>query len=118
MMKRLFLLLFLLNSLFVFSQIDSAPEFPGGVDKLVEYLSLNTIYPEEAKQKNIEGRVLCEFVVAADGSATNVKVLESVHPSLDAEAIRVIENMPKWNPGIKDGKRVRVRFTLPISFKL
>lgn len=118
MKKRLILLLFLLNSLFAFSQIDSAPEFPGGVDKLVEYLSLNTIYPEEAKQNNIEGRVLCEFVVAEDGSATNVKVLESVHPSLDAEAIRVIENMPKWNPGIKDGKPVRVRFKLPISFKL
>ena len=84
----------------------------------MQYLAENVKYPASARQKKITGRVIIQFVVEKDGSITEAKVMKSVAPELDAEALRIVNSMPKWNPGIKDGKPVRVRFKLPISFKL
>lgn len=94
------------------------PSFPGGVDALLAYLTNNVKYPRQAEKKNIQGRVICQYIVEADGSISNVSVLKGIHPLCDAEAVRVIQNMPKWNPGIENGKKVRVKYTLPITFKL
>ena len=118
-MKKLFLLAaFVLASVVALAANDGPPRYPGGQSAMNEYLITNTKYPADAKAEGVEGRVVCSFVVDEDGNVVEVKVVRSAHPSLDAEAIRVIENMPKWKPGIKDGKPVSVRFKLPISFKL
>ena len=99
--------------------VDVQPEFPGGMDALVSYMSKGVKYPEDCKKGGIEGRVLVEFVVAADGKVCNVVVVESSNNSLlDAEAVRVVTSMPNWKPGKKDGKEVDVRFYLPVVFKL
>lgn len=97
--------------------VDEMPQFPGGMKALMNYISANVKYPESAKQAKIEGRVTTQFVVGEDGVIRNVKVLRSVSPDLDAEAIRVMSSMPKWNPGKQDGKPVPVRYTVPINFK-
>lgn len=103
----------------VFSgNVDKMPEFPGGVDALMDYLRGNLKYPESAKNNKQEGRVFIGFVVEKDGNVTNISVLRGVCEDLDNEAIRVVKAMPKWNPGMKDGKSVRVQYTLPIVFKL
>ena len=94
------------------------PEFPGGQSALMKYLSENIRYPVIAQENGIEGRVICSFVVERDGSITDVQVVRGVDPSLDKEAVRVIQSMPKWKPGKQRGKPVRVRFTLPIVFRL
>jgi protein TonB len=94
------------------------PEFPGGQSALMKYLSENIRYPVIAQENGIEGRVICSFVVERDGSITDVQVVRGVDPSLDREAVRVIQSMPKWKPGKQRGKPVRVRFTLPIVFRL
>lgn len=99
--------------------IDVQPEFPGGMDALVSYMSKGVKYPEDCKEGGIEGRVIVEFIVAADGKVCNVLVAESSNnSSLDAEAVRVVTSMPNWKPGKKDGKEVDVRFCLPVVFKL
>lgn len=102
----------------VFIAVDVKPEFPGGVEAMQKYLMENIKYPSEAKENGIQGRVICQFIVNTDGSVSDVNVLRSAGELLDAEAVRVIESMPKWNPGIKDGKIVRVKFTLPLTFRL
>lgn len=103
----------------VFSgNVDKMPEYPGGVDALMDYLRGNLKYPESAKNNKQEGRVFIGFVVEKDGSVTNISVLRGVCEDLDNEAIRVVKAMPKWNPGMKNGKSVRVQYTLPIVFKL
>jgi protein TonB len=91
------------------------PSFYGNVFK---YLSENVNYPSIAVDMNIQGKVLCQFVVNKDGSIVDIEVVRSVHPSLDNEAVRVIKSMPKWSPGKQRGKAVRVKFTLPVNFKL
>jgi TonB family protein len=101
----------------VFSLVEKQPEFAGGMDAMLKFLSSNIMYPAEAAKKNIEGRVVCQFVIAKDGTITNPKVLRSVDPLLDAEAIRVINQMPKWIPGEDKGKAVNVKYTLPILFR-
>ena len=102
----------------VFQVVEQMPEFPGGMDKLMEYLSKNIKYPSIAQENNIQGRVIMEFVVNKDGSIVEPKVMRSVDTSLDNEAMRVIKSMPKWNPGKQRGKAVRVRYTVPVFFRL
>ena len=102
----------------VFDVVEQMPEYPGGPGALIEYLSQNVKYPEDAKQQKIEGRVLATFVVETDGSVSNVEVVKPAFPSLDAEAVRLLSAMPKWIPGKQNGKVVRVKFTVPISFNL
>lgn len=89
-----------------------------GGEGLLAYLNRNVKYPLIAEENGIQGRVICTFVVERDGSITDVQVIKSVDPSLDKEAKRVIGSMPKWNPGIQKGIPVRVKFTLPVTFRL
>ncbi len=98
----------------VFDVVENMPEFNGGMNALMQYLSHNIRYPEE---KDIQGRVLVSFVVGKDGSISNAQVVKSVHPSFDAEALRIINNMPKWIPGTQNGKPVNVKYVVPINFK-
>ena len=103
----------------IFMVVDKAPEYPGGMEAMMKFLSENTKYPVIAKEKGIEGRVICQFVVEKDGSISNVTVLRtSGDTSLDSEAVRVISTMPKWKPGILREKAVRVKYAIPISFYL
>jgi len=104
----------------VFVIVEDQPEFPGGGQKaLLKYLSENVKYPVIAQENGIQGRVICQFVVNKDGSIVDVEVVRSGgDPSLDKEAIRVIKSMPKWKPGKQRGKPVRVKYTLPVNFKL
>lgn len=98
--------------------VEQMPSFPGGTKAMMEFLSKNTQYPEEAAKKGIQGTVFVQFVVEKDGSIKDVKVIRGKHPLLDAEAVRVAKLMPKWTPGKQDGKAVRVEFTMPVKFKL
>lgn len=94
------------------------PEFPGGTESMMKFLVENIKYPKEAMDKGIAGRVFVEFVVEQDGSLSDVKVLRSVDPILDNEAVRIVKTMPKWKPGTEGGKTVRVKYVLPIVFRL
>lgn len=102
----------------VFVVVESMPTFPGGDAALFKYLSDNIKYPVIAQENGIQGRVICQFVVNRDGSIVDIEVVRSVDKSLDAEAIRVISKMPKWSPGKQRGKSVRVKYTLPVNFRL
>ena len=102
----------------VFQVVEKMPSFPGGDAELFKFLSNNIKYPVIAQENGIQGRVICQFVVNRDGSIVDVEVVRSVDPSLDREAIRVIKSMPKWNPGMQRGKPVRVKYTLPVNFRL
>jgi TonB family protein len=98
--------------------VDQMPEFPGGQDALMRYLVDNITYPKAAKKAKVEGTVYVGFTVSTDGSVTKVNVKKAVHEALDAEAVRVVQSMPKWNPGKAHGKAVDVDMSLPIEFKL
>ena len=103
----------------VFVVVESMPEFPGGQQALFKYLSENVKYPVIAQENGIQGRVICQFVVNKDGSIVDVEVVRSGgDASLDKEAVRVIKSMPKWKPGKQRGKAVRVKYTVPVNFKL
>ncbi|NDP20960.1 MAG: energy transducer TonB [Paludibacter sp.] len=102
----------------VFQVVETMPTFPGGDAELFKFLSNNVKYPVIAQENGIQGRVICQFVVNKDGSIVDVEVVRSVDASLDKEAIRVIKSMPKWSPGKQRGKPVRVKYTLPVNFKL
>ena len=102
----------------IFQVVEKMPEFPGGLQALTKYLQTNVAYPETSAQKGIQGRVIVQFVVEKDSTITNVEVGNSVDSLLDAEAIRVVEAMPKWVPGEQNGKPVRVKYTLPVTFRL
>lgn len=102
----------------VFEYVEQMPSFPGGTAALMQYLSKNIKYPVVAEEMNIQGRVICTFVVERDGSVTDVRIAKSVDPSLDKEAIRVVSAMPKWIPGRQNGQMVRVKYTLPVTFRL
>ncbi len=102
----------------VFMVVESMPGFPGGEAALFKYLSDNIKYPVIAQESGIQGRVICQFVVNRDGSIVDIEVVRGVDRSLDAEAVRVIANMPKWSPGKQRGKPVRVKYTLPVNFRL
>ena len=100
----------------VYDMVEKMPSFPGGSEALKEYLKKNTRYPNP--DACIQGRVVVVFVVDEKGNLSDVKVARSVEPSLDAEAVRVVKSMPRWNPGIEKGKAVKVRYTLPVTFRL
>lgn len=102
----------------VFDVVEVMPQYPGGQIAMLKYLMENIKYPEQAMKKGIQGRVAVSFIVEKDGSISNVRPVHSVHPLLDKEAVRVVESMPKWTPGKHNGKPVRVRFNLPVMFKL
>lgn len=97
---------------------DKMPSFPGGDEAMNKYLSENLIYPEEAKSNGEMGKVMLEFVVAHDGNVKSVEVAEGASASLNVEAVRVISEMPKWNPGQLEGHNVNVRLQMPVEFKL
>ena len=98
--------------------VEQMPTFKGGDAALMKYLSENIKYPEAAEKAGEQGRVVVNFIVEKDGAVSNVKVVRSVTPTLDAEAVRVIKAMPKWVPGKQDGKLVRVKYNVPVSFRL
>lgn len=102
----------------VFDVVESMPTYPGGMGALMQYLSSNIKYPTDAEKNGIQGRVITTFVVEKDGSITDVRVTKSIYPSLDKEAIRVVSKMPKWIPGKQNGSVVRVKYTLPLTFRL
>ncbi len=102
----------------VFDVVEQMPSFPGGQTALMEYLSKNVKYPVVAQENGVQGRVVVSFVVEKDGSVTDVQVVRSVDPSLDREAVRVISSMPKWIPGKQNGQAVRVKYNVPVSFRL
>ena len=102
----------------IYQIVEQMPKFPGGESALMEYVSKNVAYPEEAKEKEIQGRVFIGFVVEKDGSIGEVKVLRGIGGGCDEEAVRVIKGMPKWKPGMQKGKPVRVSYQIPIMFKL
>lgn len=103
----------------VYSTADEMPEFPGGMGELMTYLGSNIQYPSKAKENHWEGSAVCQFVIEKDGSISNAKIIQSSgFQLLDIEAMRVILNMPNWTSGKQNGDSVRVKFALPITFKL
>jgi len=102
----------------IFVIVEKQPEFPGGSAAMMSFLSNNIKYPVVAQENGIFGRVTCSFVVNIDGSIVDIEVIRGVDPSLDKEAMRVISTMPRWTPGEQRGRPVRVRFTLPVQFRL
>ena len=102
----------------VFDVVEQMPQFPGGPSALFQYLSANVRYPETAHKAGVEGRIIATFVVEKDGTITESKIVKSVSPELDAEALRVLNSMPRWVPGKQDGQAVRVKYTVPVTFRL
>nr|WP_293569689.1 energy transducer TonB [Prevotella sp.] len=102
----------------VFDVVEEMPHFPGGAVALQAFLSSNTKYPVVAQENGVQGRVIVSFVVERDGSITDVRVVRSVDPSLDREASRVVRSMPRWSPGKQNGSAVRVKYTVPVVFRL
>ena len=102
----------------VFDVVEVMPQYPGGQIAMLQYIMKNIKYPEQAMKEGIQGRVTVRFIVEKDGSISDVKPVLSVHPLLNKEAVRVVKSMPKWSPGKHNGKPVRVRFNLPVMFKL
>ena len=102
----------------VFDVVEEMPSFPGGQGALMAFLSSNIKYPVVAQENGVQGRVIVGFVVEKDGSISDVKVMRSVDPSLDREAQRVVKAMPKWKPGKQNGSAVRVKYTVPVVFRL
>lgn len=102
----------------IFMVVEQMPEFPGGMAELMKFLSKNIKYPTIAQENGIQGRVIVQFVVNQDGSIVDPVVMRSVDPYLDKEALRVISTMPKWKPGMQRGKAVRVKYTVPVTFRL
>ena len=102
----------------VFDEVDEMPQFPGGMAGLMQYLSTNVRYPEDAKESGAQGRVIVSFIVEKDGSISYARVTKPTYSSLDDEALRVVSNMPKWTPGKQNGEAVRVKYSIPVSFRL
>lgn len=100
------------------TQPEIAPEFPGGTVALLSLIRQNIKYPEEAKEQEIQGRVIVQFTIEKDGSVTDVKVVKSVHPLVDEQVVRAISAMPAWKPGMHEGKPVRVSYSVPFRFRL
>jgi protein TonB len=102
----------------IFEVVEEMPEYPGGMSALMQYLAQNIKYPTIAQENGTQGRVIVQFVVNRDGSIVDPVVVRSVDPYLDKEALRVIAAMPKWKPGMQRGKSVRVKYTVPVAFRL
>ncbi|UZD23666.1 energy transducer TonB [Algoriphagus halophytocola] len=101
-----------------FEKVDKMPEPKDGMDGLVSYIGDNLIYPEDARKKGVEGVVVVSFVVQKEGDITDVKILRGIGTGCDEEAMRVVQGMPNWIPGEKDGSKVNTKMSLPIKFKL
>ena len=106
------------NEVVIFEVVEQMPEFPGGQASLLKYLATRIKYPAIAQENGIQGRVSCSFVVDTDGSLKNIEVIRGIDPSLDREAVRVIREMPKWNPGVQNNMAVAVKYTVPVTFRL
>ncbi|MBO6030070.1 MAG: M56 family metallopeptidase, partial [Prevotella sp.] len=102
----------------VFDEVDEMPQFPGGMAGMMQYLSSNLRYPQDAREAGTQGRVIVSFIVEKDGSISNAKVAKPTYSSLDEEALRVVSAMPKWTPGKQNGEAVRVKYSVPVSFRL
>lgn len=102
----------------VYDVVEVMPQYPGGQIAMLKYIMENIKYPKQIMEEGIQGRVTVSFIVEKDGRVSNVRLLRSVQSALDKEAIRVVKSMPKWTPGKHNGKPVRVRFNLPVMFKL
>lgn len=102
----------------IFTVVEQMPMYPGGDAALMSYLRDNIKYPTVAAENGVQGRVVVGFVVERDGSITDVNILRGVDPSLDREAMRVVKSMPRWNPGKQNGSAVRVKYQVPVSFRL
>jgi periplasmic protein TonB len=101
-----------------YQKVDVMPEFPGGETALLKFITDNTVYPKEAKEKGIQGKVITKFMVKKDGSVSDVSVVQGVNSALDTEAIRVVKTLPSFTPGKLNGKTVPVWFMVPITFSL
>jgi protein TonB len=102
----------------VFDVVEQMPSYPGGTGALMSYLNSNIKYPVVAQENGVQGRVIVGFVVERDGSITDVNILKSIDPSLDREAARVVRSMPRWTPGKQNGQAVRVKYNVPVTFRL
>ena len=102
----------------VYRITDQMPEFPGGEDEMMKFVQDNVVYPQQAKDAGVEGRVFVNFIVETDGSVSDVKVLRGIGHGCDEAAVEVVQSMPKWKPGFQNGEAVRVRYMLPVSFQL
>ena len=102
----------------VYDAVEEMPAFPGGQAAFMNYLSSNMKYPKDCQEAGIQGRVVVQFVIGKDGRIMNARVIKSVHPSLDKEALRVVNSMPRWTPGKQKGKPVSVTYTVPLMFRL
>ena len=102
----------------VYDCVEQMPFFPGGSQKLKEFIEENLRYPKELEESCVQGRVIVRFIVERNGKLSNVKVVKSVHPVLDKEALRIVKLMPRWIPGRQNGITVRVKFYIPIIFRL
>jgi len=102
----------------VFEVVEQEPQFPGGQKALMQYLSNNINYPKQAREQGTDGRVIVQFIVKKDGSISQIKVMKGLGYGLDEEAIRLVKNMPNWQPGVQGGSKVNVQYTLPIKFDL
>lgn len=102
----------------VFDMVEQMPTFPGGAGELMKYIADHLKYPTIAQENGVQGRVICQFVVGSDGSVRDAKVVKTLDPYCDKEALRVIMSMPKWIPGKQNGKAVSVKYTVPIVFRL
>lgn len=101
----------------IYDAVEKMPEFPGGKEALKYYVANSIKYPAEAEKAGIQGRVHTAFIVEKDGCVTGARAMTSVDPQLDAEALRIVRNMPKWTPGMQDGKPVRVKYLVPVTFR-
>ena len=128
-MKKLFLLVvvfFFSTALFgqtnptnsepVFTTTESMPEFPGGQEAMYSFITNEIVYPQDAREKGVTGTVLVKFVVEKDGSVSNAEVIVPLYPSIDKESVRTIMAMPKWKPGMQEGKPVRCYYNIPLKF--
>jgi periplasmic protein TonB len=102
----------------VYTSVETLPEFPGGIQQFVGFLSSNIHYPVAARKKGIQGRVIITFIIEKDGSLSNIKVARGIGGGCDEEALRVMNLSPKWKPGMQNGQAVRVAYSVPISFTL
>ena len=101
----------------VFEVVEKMPSFPGGQSALFDFMAKNIKYPKVAEENGVQGCVIVTFIVKKDGSLSYVRVVKSVDPALDKEAVRLVKSMPKWIPGIEKGQYVNVKFTLPVTFR-
>ena len=102
----------------VYDVVEQMPSFPGGPAALMEFINRTKVYPVSAFNQHIQGRVIITFIVEKDGRLSKAKVVKSVHPALDKEALRVVKKMPKWIPGQQGDRKVRVRYIIPVTFRL